>query len=263
MATFGTLLPPPPAQRRAIPLYHAKTAREFREDVYERYDELVTRQTALHLADDLHGGYPFAPIREYLQRWLPAGPKPLAVADVGCSVGRLAAGLARDNPAWDVYGIDFSYQMLRQAHDYWLTGQTLRPNLARYGWGTPTLTGHRFPNIRFALARAAALPFPPASLDLLFSTFLVDRVPDPVAAFAEWNRVLRTGGRLLFVSPLNYLQPARWRDAFPPVKLLHHLTAAGWELLDWTDPLPVFEPMDARGNGMNWRCVAGVFEKTR
>ena len=248
----------PVARRRNIPFYHAKSEAEFRDDVYERYDELVTRQTALHLADQLHADYPFRTVLDYLLRWLPTTPDPVFL-DLGCSVGRIAAEVAQRFPAADVYGLDLSYQMLRQAHDFWVAGETLRPNLPRYGWGTPTLSGRQLPNLHFALARAGELPFPDRSVDVLFNSFLIDRLPDPFGAFAEWRRVLRPGGRLVFVSPLNYLNPASWRTAFPPVRLVHHLTAAGWDLLDWTDPLEVFEPMDARGNGMHWRCVAGVF----
>ena len=258
---FGQLLPAAAAHRRSVPLYHQKTAAEFRDDVYERYDELVTRQTALHLADELHGGYPFVDLLDYLRRWLPTDRPLSAAADVGCSVGRLAGELARAHPTADVYGFDFSYQMLRQATDYWTRGQTLQPNLLRYGWGTPQLPGHELPNLHFALARAGALPLPDASLNLLVNTFLIDRLPDPLGAFAEWWRVLRPGGRLLVVTPLNYLQPAHWRTAHPPVKILHHLLAAGWQLINWTDPLEVFEPMDARGNGMRWRCVAAVLDR--
>jgi ubiquinone/menaquinone biosynthesis C-methylase UbiE len=253
----GRLLPAPAATRRGIPFYHAKTEAEFREDVYERYDELVTRQTALHLADELHGGYPFQALQEYLRPFLPARAG-LAVADLGCSVGRLIGDLATAHPDWDCYGLDFSYQMLRQARGYWTCGETLRPNFLRYGWGSPKLPGRKLTNLRFALARAEALPFPDASLDLVINTFLIDRLPNAFSAFREWQRVLKPGGRLVAVSPLNFLHPDGWRNAHPPVKLLDHLQKNGWHIDDWTDPLLLHEPMDARGNAIEWRCVALV-----
>lgn len=256
---FGQLLPPPLTTRRGIPFYHEKTEEEFKEDVYERYDELVTRQTALHLADELHGGYPFQPILDYLQNWLPKAEK-LAVADLGCSVGRLAANVAQAHANWDVYGLDLSYQMLRQANDYWVSGETLRPNLVRYGWGTPPLTGHQLSNLHFALARAERLPFATASLDIIINTFLIDRLPSPISVFAEWRRVLRPGGRIITVTPLNFLRSDSWRSAHPPVKILQQLEKQGWQLLDWTDPLPLLEPMDARGNGVNWQSLAFVLQ---
>lgn len=149
--------------------------------------------------------------------------------------------------------------MLRQAHDYWVAGRTLRPNLPRYGWGTPELGGCKLPNLHFALADAAALPFADRSLDVVFNAFLLDRLPAPLGVFAEWRRVIRPGGRLVLVTPLNFLQPAGWREAYPPVRIVDALVRSGWSVMDWTDPLELFEPLDARGNGMRWRCVAGVF----
>ncbi|MEM1358032.1 MAG: class I SAM-dependent methyltransferase [Bacteroidota bacterium] len=257
--SFGQLLPPPVTTRRGIPFYHEKTEAEFKEDVYERYDELVTRQTALHLADELHGDYPFAPLLNYLLKWLLEGDR-LAVADLGCSVGRIAAEVSSRHPSWDVYGIDLSYQMLRQGQDFWVSEQTLHPNLVRYGWGTPHLAGHRIDNLHFALARAESLPFPDASLDVIINTFLIDRLPNPTSVFTEWRRVLRPGGRVLTVSPLNFLRADSWRMAHPPVKILHHLQKHNWQLLDWTDPLTLAEPMDARGNSVNWQCLAFVVQ---
>ncbi len=257
---FGHLLPPAPAHRRGIPFYHQKTEAEFKDDVYERYDELVTRQTALHLADELHGEYPFQALQDYLQSHLPTGDK-LAVADIGCSVGRLIGDLAVAHPSWDAYGIDLSYQMLRQANDFWTQGETLKPNLIRYGWGTPALPGHQLPNLHFALAKGEQLPFPDASLDVLINTFLIDRLPGPFAAFREWARVLQPGGKLITVSPLNFLSPEGWRAADPPVKILAYLQANGWLIEDWTDPLLLTEPMDVRGNAVRWNCLAFVLTK--
>lgn len=226
--------------------------------MYERYDALVTRQTSLHLADELHGNYPFQPLLDYVKNWLPGNGKDLIVADLGCSVGRIAGELARKNPNHDVYGLDLSYQMLRQATDFWTAGETLLPNLIRFGWGTPVLSGHCLPNLHFALARAGQLPFADASLDVLINTFLIDRLPTPFAAFSEWARVLKPGGRLITVSPLNFLQPAGWREAHPPVKILEYLRQTGWLVEHWQDPLDLREPMDARGNAVSWRCLAFV-----
>lgn len=259
--SFGDLLPPAPTSRRGIPFYHEKTEAEFKEDVYERYDELVTRQTALHLSDELHGKYPFQALQDYINSYLPAGDN-FAVADIGCSVGRLIGDIAVALPTWDTYGIDLSYQMLRQANDFWVGGETLKPNLIRYGWGTPTLTGFQLPNIHFALAKGEQLPFSDASLDVLINTFLIDRLPGPFSAFTEWARVLKPGGKLITVSPLNFLSPEGWRAAHPPVKILAHLQTNGWLIEDWTDPLLLAEPMDARGNSVGWNCLAFVGTKT-
>lgn len=253
----GSLLPPAPSSRKGIPFYYEKSEAEFSADVYERYDELVTRQTALHLADELHGHYPFQPLQDYISLFLPTDEH-LAVADIGCSVGRLIGDIAGANPIWDCYGVDLSYQMLRQAKEYWAKGETLRPNLIRYGWDTPELAGRELSNLHFALAKGEHLPFPDGSLDVLFNTFLIDRLPGPFTAFQEWARVLKPGGLLVVVSPLNFLLPEGWRSAHPPVKILSYLQDQGWQVEDWTDPLSLEEPMDVRGNLVRWSCVGFV-----
>ncbi len=260
MAAFGTLLPPPPGERRGIPLYYHKSEDETRQDVYERYDELVARQTALHLADEINGGYPFQPLADYLSRWLPESTN-CAVADIGCSVGRLIGDLSRDHSGWDCYGIDFSYQMLRQASEYWTQGKTVTANLLRFGFGHDSFSGHTLPNLHFALADAAALPFPDASLGLLFNTFLIDRIPDPFLALTEWWRVLKPGGRMVAVTPLNFLKREQWEKYFPPVRLLDRLLSTGWQLDDLTDPLWLEEPMDRRGSVVRWKTFAIVLQK--
>ena len=254
------LLPVPLAERRGVPLYYLKSEDEVRQDVYERYDELVTRQTALHLADELNGGYPFQPLLDYVKRWWPTTAN-ARVADIGCSVGRLIGEAACAHSNWDCYGIDFSYQMLRQAQEYWLLGEPLTPNLLRFGYPLTELVGHRLSNLSLGLADAKALPFPDASLDLLWNTFLIDRLVDVHAAVAEWQRVLRPGGRLVIVSPLNFLRLEQWERYYPPVKLLDYFLQTGWELLDLSDPLVLHEPMDGRGNQIQWKTLAVTLQK--
>lgn len=258
--SFGRLLPPPPVERRGIPLYYDKSEDQTRTDVYERFDELVTRQTLLHLADDLHGGYPFLSLSEYIDRWLPHG-QIITIADIGCSVGRLIGDIAVGNPQWDCYGIDFSYQMLRQAKEHWKDGSNISPNISRYGFPPHTIRGKRTPNLHFALADAASLPFPDDCLSVVFTTFLIDRVDDPILIFAECRRVLGTGGTLIVVSPLNFLKAGQWEQSYPAMKMIEPLLRSGWQLFDLTDPMLLSEPLDARGNVIVWNAVAFVLQK--
>jgi ubiquinone/menaquinone biosynthesis C-methylase UbiE len=62
-------------------------------------------------------------------------------------------------------------------------------------------------------ARAEALPFEDASFDTVVSTLVLCTVEDPGRALAEARRVLRPGGRLLFIEHVRAEGAlARWQD---------------------------------------------------
>jgi ubiquinone/menaquinone biosynthesis C-methylase UbiE len=63
-------------------------------------------------------------------------------------------------------------------------------------------------------ASAMDLPFADASFDTVVCTLVLCTVPDPARAVAEIERVLRPGGKLLFLEHVRSEQPgmARWQD---------------------------------------------------
>jgi ubiquinone/menaquinone biosynthesis C-methylase UbiE len=63
-------------------------------------------------------------------------------------------------------------------------------------------------------AAAERLPFEDASFDTAVATLVLCTIPDPAAALAEAARVLRPGGRLLFVEHVRAEDPglAGWQD---------------------------------------------------
>ena len=67
---------------------------------------------------------------------------------------------------------------------------------------------------RVVAASAEALPFPDEAFDTIVSTMVLCTVQDVTAAIAEIRRVLRPGGRLLFVEHVraSSLRLARWQD---------------------------------------------------
>jgi ubiquinone/menaquinone biosynthesis C-methylase UbiE len=67
---------------------------------------------------------------------------------------------------------------------------------------------------RVVEAPAAALPFEDSSFDTAVFALVLCTVPDPAAALAEAARILKPGGRLLFVEHVRSEDPklARWQD---------------------------------------------------
>jgi len=63
-------------------------------------------------------------------------------------------------------------------------------------------------------APAESLPFADDTFDTAVATLVLCTIPDPVAAIAELARVLKPGGRLLFIEHVRSDDPdrARWQD---------------------------------------------------
>ncbi|HVV89177.1 MAG TPA: class I SAM-dependent methyltransferase [Solirubrobacterales bacterium] len=81
-------------------------------------------------------------------------------------------------------------------------GARLRDRLAARAGGAPT---------RLLAAPAEAIPSPDDTYDTAVATLVLCTVPDPVAAIAELARVLKPGGRLLFIEHVRSDDPARAR----------------------------------------------------
>jgi SAM-dependent methyltransferase len=103
-----------------------------------------------------------------------------SIVDLGCGCGTTSIELARrTGETGNVLGVDISAPMLDLA----------RKRAREAGVG----------NVRFELADAQTHQFSCASRDVAFSRFGVMFFTDPVAAFANIRRALKTGGRLAFV----------------------------------------------------------------
>ncbi len=101
----------------------------------------------------------------------------LDTLDAGCGTGFLTFELAARGH--QVIGVDFAPAMIAEA----------RRKSAALGVSS----------VRFKQADAEQLPFTPARFDLVISRHLLWTLPHPEAAFDEWIRVLRPGGRLVVV----------------------------------------------------------------
>jgi ubiquinone/menaquinone biosynthesis C-methylase UbiE len=113
---------------------------------------------------------------------LPPG-EGLLVVDLGCGPGVSTIELARLRPDTRFVGLDIAPRMLAEARRR-LQAAALPPG-----------------QIRWVLGDAARLPFPSDTVDVLTGHSFLYLVPDRVATLAEGLRVLRTGGRLIFMEP--------------------------------------------------------------
>jgi ubiquinone/menaquinone biosynthesis C-methylase UbiE len=77
----------------------------------------------------------------------------------------------------------------------------------------------RFPVERAVLRADATLPFDTARFDTVVTTFTLCSIPDPAAALAEMRRVLKPGGRYVFIEHGRSERPstARWQDRLNPM----------------------------------------------
>jgi SAM-dependent methyltransferase len=114
--------------------------------------------------------------REAIVERVGAVPPDGAIADLGCSTGYLLEDLAAAFPRARLFGVDMVAPGLRKAHEL-------------------------VPDARLLRADVCVLPLADASLDAVVSANLLEHVPDDVGALREVRRVLRPGGRAVFVVP--------------------------------------------------------------
>jgi ubiquinone/menaquinone biosynthesis C-methylase UbiE len=252
----------PLSKRNGIPFFVEKSALDFQKDPYERYNPMVVRQTALHLADTLWDVYPFQEVLDFAAPFY-IDLKEGTFLEIGCGVGRWIADIATALPLSTCWGIDSSYQMLKRAQEYWLKGKKIQLDWSSKGYPSIDLqTKNLCNNLSLGLAKAACLPFADNSLEVVLSSFLFDRLVQPLDALKEMMRVLQKDGLLILISPLNFDSAANWQQFYPPTQLQKYLKQIGLELLLWEEDNEIIEPLDIRGTTLRWKCLELVARKT-
>lgn len=144
---------------------------------------------------------------------------PRTILDIGCGPGTHTAALAARFADASVIAVDQSPAMVARA------APPERGLLARI----PGLANLRKrPSVRGLVADMAALPLPREHADVLWSNFALQWANDLPALFAEWNRVLKVGGVMMFTAPgpdtLQQLRNALTRAGEPPDERVQRFT---------------------------------------
>ncbi|WP_020656733.1 methyltransferase domain-containing protein [Massilia niastensis] len=213
---------------------------------------------------------------------------PKQVLDAGCGAGADLALLQKTYPAAQILGLDGGEAMARAARAPAPATRSLNQMLSRF---LPAKAG-----VDILCGDFGSLPFGPNSLDLLWSNLALPWHPQPDAVFAEWRRVLRVDGLLMFSSfgPDTFQEV---RDAFAVLDPVPH-TLPFVDMHDFGDQLveagfstPVMDmeritvtydtpqalladvralggnPLDTRRRGLigraAWRRVLAAFEAQR
>jgi SAM-dependent methyltransferase/uncharacterized protein YbaR (Trm112 family) len=205
-----------------------------------------------HVSSYAHGHWEDGSIAEILHaglerlRTIPEGP----ILDLGCSVGRTTAELARKGA---VIGADLNVGMLRVARRF---AQEKRARYPRRVTGlifeerdvpidAPTTPAD------FWCVDALALPFRAATFGLVTSLNLIDCVQSPLEHLRAISEILRPGGAALVATPFD------WAPTATPVEqwLGGHSRLSGPEVvraLAGKEQLPTLK-IEAEVDGLEWR----------
>jgi malonyl-CoA O-methyltransferase len=115
---------------------------------------------------------------------------PQRVLDAGCGTGPDLGTLQKTYPAAQIIGMDASGAMLMEAKAPAPAMRALNQMLSRL---MPAKAG-----VDLICGDFGFLPFGPNSLDLVWSNLALHWHPQPDRVFAEWRRVLRVDGLLMF-----------------------------------------------------------------
>jgi len=115
---------------------------------------------------------------------------PQRVLDAGCGTGPDLGTLQKTYPAAQIIGMDASRAMLLEAKAPAPAMRSLNQMLSRL---MPAKAG-----VDLLCGDFGSLPFGPNSLDLVWSNLALHWHPQPDRVFAEWRRVLRVDGLLMF-----------------------------------------------------------------
>jgi ubiquinone/menaquinone biosynthesis C-methylase UbiE len=171
---------------------------------------------------------------------------PRYILDVGCGVGRATFNCASCLHETLTIGIDLSEQMLKMAKKFLVRKQVVELDLTHCGFGRRKIKGFGLDNVFLIQGHAELLPFAESTFDLVINVNLLDRVTEPSSTLKSVVSVLKPGGKFIFTSPLNWMNPQHW-DKYSNKESIKELFESNGLLIDELfDGLIYREAQDAR-----------------
>jgi len=75
--------------------------------------------------------------------------------------------------------------------------------------------------------------------------------------------VLKIGGQMIMITPLNFIEAIHWRELYPVDKIRFQLMRIGFDIVKYNDQIMVKEPLDVHGNAIMWKCIGLVCRKLK
>src|SRR6201747_1546745 len=136
----------------------------------------------------------------------------------------------------------FSLNLVQQGLIERLTATDISPGMLTQLASTATTL--RLDNLTTAVTEAETLPFEDASFDLVLGHAVLHHIPDLDRAFAEFRRVLRPGGHIVFAG-----EPSRYGDRLAALpKRTGTLLAPAWRRLTGARRRAVPEAEQSQGH---------------
>ena len=123
---------------------------------------------------------------------------PGAILDAGCGTGEALGELRTRYPSARLVGLDFAFDMARQARMRFAPAAADEPSLLARLLGSRTVPALAPPAI--VCGDIDQLPLPAACVHLVWSNLALQWVEAPLRAFEEFHRVLAVGGLLSFTT---------------------------------------------------------------
>ena len=123
--------------------------------------------------------------------------QPAAILDAGCGTGDALSELSARYPDAFLVGLDLAYAMLDSARRRKAAANTSERSLLARLLGARAMA-RRDPAL--VCGDACRLPLAAGTIDLVWSNLTLQWINDVSAAFAEFHRVLRVGGLLMFTT---------------------------------------------------------------